>query len=217
MKTTSKLFGGSHILHLTCHHEKQEILDHVFAYTGVKIPEKKQPLKLLGTHNFQMLKKGYYCLAVPDDLSMFIFFTKYKGRNTCFMICRQINPGYTLPKILVVFPEILNVNIYQGTLLETTRIRATDHRFFILVTDVCQFNGTKIINENFIHRLLTIGEFMENCFKENLAKFPFRIQIVTPYEHLSLVETRINNLPYKVDRLIFQPQNRKDDSLYYPL
>lgn len=217
MKSTSKLFGGSHILHLTAPDEKQDILQHLYNQTKITVPEKGTCSKLLNNQNIPVLNTGYYAMAIPDDLSVFIYFTKYRGENRCFLICRQLGPGYTQPKILLLFPNCTNADIYSGTLIEATRVYATDNRFFILMNDVLWFKGEKVSQEHLIHRLAHMGSFMKDDFKENLRQMPFRLQIATPYEHLNLLEQRLSNLPYKVDRILFVPQYRNKSVLHYPI
>ncbi len=218
MKTSSKLFGGSHILHLSSTEEKKDILNHLHINTQLKLPEKSRQMKLLSNNNIPILKNGYYAMAVPEDLDIFLYFTKYKGVNRCFLICRQLGPGYTQPKILLLFPNCTDSSIYSETLIEATRIYATDNRFAILMTDIQWFKGEKVSSKNLIERLQCLGEFMKDNFKEDLNQFPFRLQITTPYEHLNLLEQRLSNLPYKVNRIIFVPPYKKQSSiLYYPL
>ena len=97
------------------------------------------------------------------------------------------------------------------------RVYATDNRFFILLTDVQWFKGEKVTQLNIIERLKKLGELMKDGLKEDLQQFPFRLQIATPYEHLNLLEQRLSNLPYKVNRILFVPPHKKRDVLYYPL
>ena len=219
MKTVSKLFGGSHILHMTCSEEKKDVLEHIYAHTNVLIPEKTGQMKLLSNNNIPVLEKGYYAMAVPEDLEIFLYFTKYRGINRCFLICRQLGPGYTQPKILILFPNCLDQSVYEGsgTLIEATRVYATEKRFFVLMTDILWYKGTKVTHENIIERLQHLGDFMKERFKEDLRQFPFRLQIATPYEHLNLLEQRLGNLPYKVNRILFVPPYRKNHKLYYKL
>lgn len=217
MKTSSKLFGGSHILHLVSQDEKKDLIEHIHINTGLILPEKNKQHKLLSNSNFSILKNGYYALAVPEDLDLYLFFTRYKGRKICFLICRKLTAGHFQPKILIVFPDVSNDDIYDGTLIEGTRIRAKDSKFFILVTDILWKNGNKITGCNYIKRLEQLGNILKNELKENFMKFPFRIQMVCPYEHLNLLEARLKNLPYSVNKLLFYPVTRKNQSLYYPL
>ena len=216
MKTSSKLFGGSHMLHLTAYDEKSDILKHLYNHTKVSLPEKSKTMTLVGNNNMSILKNGYYAMAVPEDLDMYLYFTNYRGHNRCFLICRQLGAGYMQPKILVTFPPCVDSEIYSnaGTLIECTRVRATDNRFFILMTDVQYYKGIKVSQNNVIERLKCLGEFMLHGYKENLKQFPFRLQIATPYEHLNLLEQRLSNLPYKVNRILFVPPYRKTTSLY---
>ena len=187
MKTASKLFGGSHILHLTGIEDKKDILEHIYAHTKIQLPEKARQMTLLSNNNIPILAKGYYAMAVPDDLEVFIYFTKYRGSKRCFIICRQVGAGFTQPKILLMFPNITENSIYDGTLIEATRVYASDDRFFILMTDIQWYKGEKIAQKNIIERLMCLGEFMKDCFKEDLKQFPFRLQIATPYQHLNLL------------------------------
>tara|TARA_Y100000389_G_C17396622_1_gene482899 strand:- start:128 stop:805 length:678 start_codon:yes stop_codon:yes gene_type:complete len=217
MKSVSKLFGGSHILHLTAPDEKQDILQHLYNQTKISIPEKGSASKLLNNQNISVLNTGYYAMAIPDDLSIYLYFTKYRGENRCFLICRQLGPGYTQPKILLLFPKCTNTEIYSDTLIEATRVYATDNRFFILMNDILWFKGAKVSQENLINRLSLIGHFMKNDYREDLHQMPFRLQIAMPYEHLNLLEQRLSNLPYKVDRILFVPPYRNKCSLYYPI
>lgn len=217
MRTSSKLFGGSHLLHMISQDEKKDLIEHIYAHTNLVLPEKNKQHKLLSNSNFPILKNGYYALAVPDDLDMYIYFTKYKGRKMCFMICRKLTAGHIQPKILITFPNIKNDDLYEGTLIEATRVRTKDSKFFILMTDILWKYGEKISQDNYIKRLEKLGEFMKDEFKEDFEKFPYRVQIVCPYEHLNLLEARLNNLPYNVNRILFYPVKRKDGSLYYPL
>jgi hypothetical protein len=217
MKTSSKLFGGSHILHLTAPDEKQDIIQHLYNQTKISVPEKGTSNKLLSNQNISVLTTGYYAMAIPDDLDIYLYFTKYRGMNYCFLICRQLGAGYTQPKMLVVFPTCKNTEIYSGTLIEATRVYATDNRFFILMNDVLWYKGEKVSQKNIIHRLAHLGDFMKNDFKEDLHKMPFRLQIATPYEHLNLLEQRLSNLPYKVNRIMFVPPYRNKPGLYYPI
>tara|TARA_Y100000389_G_C17458652_1_gene519991 strand:+ start:2525 stop:3178 length:654 start_codon:yes stop_codon:yes gene_type:complete len=217
MKTTSKLFGGSHILHMTCRVEKQKLLEHIYAHTGIVLPEKSKQHKLLSNSNFSILKNGYYALAVPKELDVYIYFTRYNGCKMCFLICRNITAGHIQPKILLLFPECVNDDIYSGTLIQASRVMANDQRFFILMTDIIWNCGVKVISEKYIQRLIHLGNIMETGIKENLRKQPFRLQIVCPYEHLNLLEARINNLPYKVDQILFYPSLKNQSSLYFPL
>tara|TARA_Y100000389_G_scaffold141289_1_gene139139 strand:+ start:10410 stop:11078 length:669 start_codon:yes stop_codon:yes gene_type:complete len=217
MKTSSKLFGGSHILHMTSQEEKKELLEHIFVNTGVALPEKTKQYKLLSQSNFPILKKGYYALAVPDDLEIYIYFTRHKGRRMCYLICRKLTPGHIQPKILVIFPQCGDDDIYDGTLIEAVRVRANDEKFFILATDLLWRNGSKNTHESYIKRLDELGKIISSELTENFSKFPFRIQLVSPYVHLNLLESRLKNLPYKVNRVLFYPEKRKHDSLYYPL
>ena len=217
MKTSSKLFGGSHILHLTSIEEKKDVLEHIYSYTKITLPERKKPYKLLSNNNIPILQNGYYAMAVPDDLDIFIYFTRYRGVNRCFLICRDVGAGFTQPKILLIFPNCNNNDIYNGTLIEATRVYATDNRFFILMRDIQWYKGENIKQENIIDRLKHLGELLKDYLIEDFKQFPFRLQIATPYEHLKLLEQRLNNLPYKVDRILFIPPYRKTDILYYPL
>lgn len=217
MKTSSKLFGGSHMLHLTSPEEKQEVLEHLYMNTKIELPERSRQMKLLDNHNVPTLKNGYYAMAVPDDLDIFLYFTKFHGTNRCFLICRQLGAGFTQPKILMLFPECTDSDIYSETVIEATRVYVTDNRFLILMTDIQWFKGEKTTSKNLIERLQCLGEFMKNNYKENLNQFPFRLQIATPYEHLNLLEQRLSNLPYKVNRILFVPPFRKQHVLYYPL
>ncbi len=217
MKTSSKLFGGSHILHLTSYEEKKDILEHLYSHTKLTLPEKINRMKLLSNNNIPVLSNGYYAMAVPNDLDIYLYFTKYRGEKKCFLICRQVGAGFTQPKILLLFPDCFDNEIYDETLIEATRVYATDNRFFILLTDISWFKGNKISNLNIIERLKCLGSFMKDSFIENLQSFPFRLQIVTPYEHLNLLEQRLNNLPYKIDRILFVPSYRKTETLYFPL
>ena len=218
MKTSSKLFGGSHILHLSSPEDKKEILQHLHINTNIQLPEKTRQMKLLSNHNIPILKNEYYAMAVPDDLDVFLYFTKYKGVNRCFLICRQLGPGYTQPKILLLFPKCVDSSIYSETLIEATRVYVTDNRFVILMNDIQWYKGEKLNSKNLIERLQCLGEFMKDCFKEDLNQFPFRLQITTPYEHLNLLEQRLSNLPYKVNRILFVPSYKKQSSvLYYPI
>ena len=217
MKTSSKLFGGSHVLHLSSPDEKKDILEHLYLNTKIKLPEKTKQMKLLSNHNIPVLKNGYYAMAVPDDLHVFLYFTKYRGSNSCFMICRDVGAGYTQPKMLLMFPNCIDMEVYNETLIEATRVYATDNRFVILMTDIQWYKGTDVKNKNVIERLQCLGEFMTHDFKEDLHQFPFRLQIATPYEHLNLLEQRLSNLPYKVNRILFVPPYRKGDILYYPI
>ena len=50
MKTSSKLFGGSHILHLTSIEEKKDVLEHIYSHTKITLPERKKPYKLLSNN-----------------------------------------------------------------------------------------------------------------------------------------------------------------------
>lgn len=217
MKTSSKLFGGSHVLHMTSVEEKTDVLQHLYAQTKVSLPEKSRTMKLLSNQNIPVLNTGYYAMAIPDDLEIFLYFTTYRGENRCFLICRQLGAGYTQPKIILLFPECKDSDIYSGTLIEATRVYATENRFFILMRDVQWFRGEKVTHENIITRLSYLGEFLKDGYKENLHQFPFRLQIATPYEHLNLLEQRLSNLPYKVDRILFVPPFKKQDILYYPI
>ena len=218
MKTSSKLFGGSHILHLSSPEDKKEILEHLHINTQIQLPEKTRLMKLLSNNNISVLKNGYYAMAVPDDLEIFLYFTKYKNVNRCFLICRQLGAGYTQPKILLLSPNVIDNEIYSETFIEATRVYASDKRFVILMTDIRWFKGRKVSDKNLIERLQCLGEFMKDCLKENLNQFPFRLQITTPYEHLNLLEQRLSNLPYKVNRILFVPPLKKQSSiLYYPI
>ena len=85
MKTSSKLFGGSHILHLTAFEDKKDILEHVYAHTRVTLPEKSKSMKLLGNNNIPVLSKGYYAFAVPDDLEILLYFT-----NKVFAVFKKV-------------------------------------------------------------------------------------------------------------------------------
>ena len=77
MKTSSKLFGGSHILHLSSTEEKKDILNHLHINTKLQLPEKSRQMKLLSNNNIPILKNGYYAMAVPEDLDIILYFTKY--------------------------------------------------------------------------------------------------------------------------------------------
>ena len=85
------------------------------------------------------------------------------------------------------------------------------------MTDIQYYKGERVTQKNIIERLMCLGEFMKESFKENLQQFPFRLQIATPYMHLNLLEQRLSNLPYNVNRIIFVPAFRKTNKLYYPL
>ena len=217
MRTSSKLFGGSHILHMSCTEEKKELLEYIYAHTGIALPERSKQHKLLSNSNFPILCNGYYALGVPEDLDVYIYFTRYKGCKMCFLICRQLTAGHIQPKILIIFPQCSNDELYSGTLIEATRIRCREERFFILMTDILWKSGDKICSENYINRLQKLGDIMKDDIKENLEKQPFRLQVVCPYEHLNLLEARLNNLPYKVNRILFYPSKRNQSSLYFPL
>tara|TARA_Y100000389_G_scaffold203258_1_gene251099 strand:+ start:253 stop:930 length:678 start_codon:yes stop_codon:yes gene_type:complete len=217
MKTVSKLFGGNHCLHLTAFDEKQDILKQLYNQTKISLPEKTKATQLLSNQNILVLQKGYYAMGVPDDVEIYLYFTKYRGTNRCFLICRQLGPGYTQPKVLLLFPKCLNDVIYEGTLIEGVRVYATEKRFFILMTDVLWFKGEKVVSKSLIERLVHLGEFMQNDVKEDLRQMPFRLQIATPFVHLNLLEQRLNNLPYKVNRILFVPPHRTQKTLYYPI
>mgnify|MGYP001444143227 CR=1 FL=1 len=57
MKTVSKLFGGSHVLHVTSVDEKKDILEHIYEHTTLRLPEKNRTMKLLSNNNIDVLKK----------------------------------------------------------------------------------------------------------------------------------------------------------------
>tara|TARA_B100002052_G_C15885863_1_gene601500 strand:+ start:3642 stop:4319 length:678 start_codon:yes stop_codon:yes gene_type:complete len=215
MKTVSKLFGRSHCLHLTCPNEKDEVIKNVYQNTNIELPERSRNLKKLDNHNISILKNGYYAVGIPSDLDMFIYFTKHNNKNCCFIICRELNAGFSQPKILVVYPKCKDTEVYNGTLIEATRVYATDNRFCILLTDVQWFKGEKQSHKNFIERLQVLGEFLKNEYIENLKQFPFRLQIATPYQHLNLLEQRLKNLPYKIDRILFVPPYKKQSGVFY--
>lgn len=202
---------------MSCTEEKKELLEHIYAHTGVILPERSKQHKLLSNSNFPILKNGYYALAVPEDLDIYIYFTRYKGVKMCFCICRQLTAGHIQPKILILFPQCQNDDLYSGTLIEATRIRAREERFFILMTDILWKSGDKISGETYINRLIQLGDILKDDIKENLDKQPFRLQVVCPYEHLNLLEARLSNLPYKVNRILFYPCKRNQSSLYFPL
>ena len=59
MKTSSKLFGGSHILHLSSPEDKKEILEHLHINTQIHLPEKTRLMNLLSNNNISVLKNGF--------------------------------------------------------------------------------------------------------------------------------------------------------------
>ena len=211
-KTVSNLFGGSHIPHLVCPSEKDDVLKNFSSKTLIHLPEKKSPFQMLSPNNYMNLKKGYYAMCIPDDLGVFLHFVKYEGENCCFILCRKLSAGFDQPKILITFPSFQSDSIFKGngTLIEATRVYASDNRFFMIMTDIHLYKGESTRSLDFIDRLEALGEFMRDDFKEDLYQFPFRLQIVTPFEHLNLLEQRIQNLPYKVDRILFYPADKNN-------
>ena len=62
MKTSSKLFGGSHILHLSSTEEKKDILNHLHINTKLQLPEKSDK-QAISNNNIPILKNGYYAMV----------------------------------------------------------------------------------------------------------------------------------------------------------
>lgn len=215
MKTISKLFGGNHVPHMTCPLEKQKVLHFIQTHTGIQIPEVSAGYIQLSNSNYITLQKGYYAMCIPNDLSLFLYFCEYEKEYCCFIICRKLTPGYSQPKIMVTYPSYQTTDIFKGTLIEATRIFASENRFMILLSDILYLHGKKIEEPDYIHRLELIGEFMSKQFKEDLYRLPFRLQIATPYEKLDLLEQRIQNLPYKCNRVVFKPYNNKNATFVF--
>lgn len=220
MKTALKLFGNSHLPHILDDIDKKRILDNLFVKSGICVPEKSiSNCKLISNNNINLLEKGYFAIAVPEELKIYIYFTKLDGEKKSFIILRKLTEGYRYPKIITLSPDVvLCDNIFDGTLIEATRAFIDSTRYVVLMTDIKVYKGsTEIRKENYIKRLKTIGNFIMDEYKEILKKYPFRLQIITPYTHLSLIEQRIQNLPYKVDKMTFISHDNKFSNLYYSI
>ena len=211
----TSLFGDNHLPHLRCFETKEKILS--------KINQEitKTNLIKLTNSNSNKLEKGYFVIGIPkDSLEIYLYFCQFNGKNACFLIEKQIQAGFKQPKIIQIQPNISNPEkIYDGTLIEASRIYVKDkneRRYVIILHDIIMCSGINISNEFFIERLKRIGHFLENL-EENFRVFPFRMQIVNPFENLRLFERRIINYPYKIDRYTFVSQFSRRDRLYYDI
>jgi hypothetical protein len=220
MKTALKLFGNSHLPHILDDNDKKRILDNLFVKSGICVPEKSiSNCKLISNNNVNLLEKGYLAIAVPEELKIYIYFTKIGGEKKSFIILRKLTEGYRYPKIITLSPDVVLCDeIFEGTLIEATRAFVDSQRYVVLMTDIKILKGsTEIRKENYIQRLKTIGNFIMNDYKEILKKYPFRLQIITPYTHISLIEQRIKNLPYKVEKISFISHDNTHSNLYYSI
>jgi len=218
MKTSLKLFGNSHLPHIVDDIDKRRILDNLFVHSGICVPEKSiTNCKLISNNNINLLEKGYFAIAVPTELKIYLYFTKIDGEKKSFIVLRKLTEGFKYPKIITLSSDVVLCDeIFNGTLIEATRAFVDSQRYVVLMTDIKLYKGsTNVRKENYISRLKTIGNFIMNEYKEILKKYPFRLQIITPYTHLSLVEQRIKNLPYKIEKITFVSHNNKHSNLYY--
>ena len=212
-----KLFGGSHISHLKTD-ETAEFIKHFQKETNIILPEKNISNSItLNSGNINKLQTGAFALAIPNDLKIYVYFTNYKGKNRAFIICRKIEGGFVLPKTLIMnVDNRCDPEIFKGTLLEATRVYANDGRFFILVNDIILYCGNDVTKDPFITRLENVCIFLNENFYENFRMFPFRMQVVTPFDRLRLISQRISNLPYKISHITFVSQNSKGVKLLLP-
>ena len=88
--------------------------------------------------------------------------------------------------------------------------------FFILVNDIILYCGNDVTKDPFITRLENVCIFLNEKFYENFRIFPFRMQVVTPFDRLRLISQRITNLPYKISHITFVSQNSKGVKLLLP-
>ena len=221
MKTAQKLFGNAHLPHVLDDEDKIKILDDVLKKSGISIPEKSvTKSKLISNNNINQLEKGYLAIAVPNELKIYLYFTTLRGIPKTFIILRELTPGFAYPKIISLSSDvILNDDVFNGTLIEATRAYIDRDRYVVLMTDLKVYKGstTDVRKKDFVSRLATLGTFMKNEYNEILKKFPFRLQIVTPYSHLSLIEQRIKNLPYKISKIEFVSHDSKHSNLHFPI
>ncbi|AII17082.1 hypothetical protein JO84_gp262 [Aureococcus anophagefferens virus] len=222
MKFSSKLFGGNHLSHLIGE-DINKFIKHFYEETSIVLPEAKVSNSVsLNSSNLNKLQNGHFALAIPDDLSIFVYFTIFEGKKLAFIICRKLEEGYSTPKILVMNVDVNNDDIFKGTLFECTRIRVieknkNDARYFILISDVLFFCGKNIEKDLFLKRLECACIFLDEYYKENFKKFPFRMQICTIYDRLRLIEQRISNLPYKIKYITFVSQNARTAKLIHSI
>lgn len=217
MRVSSKLFGGSHVSHLVDNNDRDNFIKHFFNETKIQLPEKNISNSVgLNSGNINKLSSGAIALAIPEDLSCYIYFTKFQDKNRCFIICRKLDEGHRYPKVLVMNVDVKDDTIFNGTLFEATRVYSKGNRFFMLVNDCISMCGEDVRILKFLERLEKVCIFLSEKYTENFKKFPFRMQCVTPFDRVRLLEQRIANLPYKIKNITFVSQNSKGVKLLLP-
>lgn len=215
MKTSLSLFGGSHLPHVNSPDEKKRIFDHLKFTTGYNTSKPQKPHEKLEAHNYKKLADApYYALAVPNDLDFLLFFTYFEQRNYCFLIGKSVTTGFETPKCIVLHMNC-DESCYDNTLIDVTRIFVSKGRFVLLMTDIRFLQGKKVTRDTFPRRLEHLGNFMKTLYTEKLSTQPFRLQIVRPFVNLSLLADFSKNVPYHVDRILFQPRDFDKDTLAY--
>lgn len=216
LQTVPSLFGGSHLHHLSSIDEKTRLLYHFEKVSHIN-PLKSTLSKthVLDHHNKQLLKEHtYFALASPNDVSFYLFLTYFEERNYIFLIGKNIQPGFSQPKCILLDAQC-SEDCFDNTIIDVTRVFVNKGRFFFLMTDCIMYKGKSVQKLNYIERLSHLGQFLTHDYTENLKRQPFKLQIVRPFVDLNLLVRTLKKLPYTVNRIVFHPLEPNQKELFY--
>lgn len=126
-------------------------------------------------------------------------------KNMCVFIDRKICRGYKYPRIIYTNFR-LNNNIFDGTLFHGELIRTSNDKWLFLLNDVVAYCGQLVSSQKRIQRIQIMYDFLNNNYiSDNILDVcEFQVKQFFHYGDLNYMTSKfINNLPYKVNGIVF--------------
>jgi len=215
MRTGYITFCGSIGFNIKNDKYKKEILEEIYNKTHIKIIQ-KHFIYLQQTH-FKKLNEIPHLISLKSNGNPYLLYlTKYNFNNVCIFIDKKIQPGYFLPRMIIVYLQFSDV-LFSNTLFEGEMIKDNNNNWLFMLNDIFIYKNNLLNKINIINRLEILHNILKTDYKNyELAVCDFQIKRYFKYNQLQYMCNDFNNsLQYSNRGIYFTPLYFKFTNILY--
>lgn len=150
--------------------------------------------------------------AIPEGQKAFIWFTKYKKENTCFLL--EIGDSKKINNVSICkteFEDILSYGtIFYGTIFKNINI------LHFAVENILYNKGKSLEKTSFLNKLTILRNIFKEQFiqKETNRSIIFGLPLFAIGDNFNKLLDDIQKLPYKISKIYFRYLYNKNQKIF---
>ena len=111
--------------------------------------------------HFKKLNEIPHLISLKSNGNPYLLYlTKYNFNNVCIFIDKKIQPGYFLPRMIIVYLQFSD-ELFSNTLFEGEMIKDNNNNWLFILNDIYIYKNNLLNKINIINRL----EILHNILK----------------------------------------------------